>query len=494
MPNQLSTPHKVKGFADGSTVISSSTEDHQRALHDLALFCTDLVLTLKPPKCVSFVNDGRQVDKKTTFYLEDRKTRNIVSGPTRFLGQTLCRMPLSTVPKAIKRLSSEYSRQLNNLDQSPIRGEFKLWIYRRFMVSCFHYHLAVDTIPTSTLKKMQANAMRKIKKWLGLTRSTTTAIIHHLDVIDIPSISELHTKAKLTFLSAISVSQDPMITELETLLSDDSYLRSQGIPSTAVLLLQKARNSVSSVGKRQMTNQCRKVYREHRVETWNNKLNQLTVQRKFLAITELEAKNKVWGCIQAGIPAGQLSFLVRAGSDTLPTPLNLKRWRMRVDPRCPLCNHHHPTVQHILSACPTALQQGRYTWRHDSALRALVDGIKSGLPEARVLADLPGLRAEENPPSTIPNEILVTTARPDIVAITNREITLVELTIPYNSPECLANTKHRKETKTNYHLALSDLDSRGYSASLITIEIGALGHWLPTTKASLQQLLPGVAK
>ena len=222
VPNQLSAPHKVKGFADDSTVISSSTEDHQRALHALAHFCTDLALTLKPPKCVSFVYDGRQVDKRTTFYLGDGKTRNIASGPTRFLGQTLCHTPLSTAQEAGKRLSSEFSRQLNNLDQSPIRGEFKLWIYRRFMVSCFHYHLAVDTIPTSTLKKMQANAVRKIKKWLGLTRGATTAIIHHPDVIDIPAISELHTKAKLTFLSAISVSQDPMITELEALLSDDS--------------------------------------------------------------------------------------------------------------------------------------------------------------------------------------------------------------------------------------------------------------------------------
>ena len=97
----------------------------------------------------------------------------------------------------------------------------------------------------------------KSRKWLGLTRSATTAIVHHPNVIDIPSISELHTKAKLTFLSAISVSQDPKITELGSL--------------------------------------------------------------------------------------------------------------------------------------------GRYAWRHDSALKVLVDGIKSGLPEARVLADLPGLRVEENP-------------------------------------------------------------------------------------------------
>ena len=131
------------------------------------------------------------------------------------------------------------------------------------MLSCFHFHLAVDAISTSTLTKMQANAMRKIKKQLGLSRSATTpssitlmSSTYHLSLNSTPE------------LSAISVFQDPMITELGSLLSDDSYLRSQGIPSTAVALLQKARNSVSSVGRKQMTNQYRKVYREHSVETW----------------------------------------------------------------------------------------------------------------------------------------------------------------------------------------------------------------------------------
>ena len=192
-------------------------------------------------------------------------TRNIATGSTRFLGQTLGHSPLTTAQEARKHLFSEFSRQLNNLDKSPICGEFKLWIYKRFVVPSFHFHLAVNTITTSTIKKMQTNAMRKIKKWLGLTRSTSTAIVHHPDVIDIQSISELHTKAKHSFLSAISVSQDPLITELGTLLSDESFLKSQGIPSTATLLLQKARNSLSSIGKRQLTNQCRKVHREHRM-------------------------------------------------------------------------------------------------------------------------------------------------------------------------------------------------------------------------------------
>ena len=183
---------------------------------------------------------------------------------------------------------------------------------------------------------------------------------------------------------------------------------------------------------------------------------------------------------------------MRAGSDTLPTTLSLKRWRMRVDSWCPLCKHHHPTVQNVLLVCPIALQQGRYTWRRDTTLKVLPDGIKSGLSEARVLADLPGLRAEENPPSTMPNKILVTTTSPDIVTITNRSITLVELTIPCNWPECVTNAKHRKETNYQMALRMSDLESSSYSTTRITIKIGALGHWLPSIRTSLQEILSGM--
>ena len=47
-----------------------------------------------------------------------------------------------------------------------------------------------------------------------------------------------------------------------------------------------------------------------------------------------------------------------------------------------------PTVRHILSLCPEALQQGRYTWRYGSALRSLVrDHLKNGV---ELYADLPG--------------------------------------------------------------------------------------------------------
>ena len=61
-----------------------------------------------------------------------------------------------------------------------------------------------------------------------------------------------------------------------------------------------------------------------------------------MEVTELEGKNCVWKQILQGLLVGQLSFLMRAGSDTLPTPINLRRWRIKVDSKCCLCENQLP--------------------------------------------------------------------------------------------------------------------------------------------------------
>ena len=60
-----------------------------------------------------------------------------------------------------------------------------------------------------------------------------------------------------------------------------------------------------------------------------------------------------------GLPSGQLSFMLRAGSDTLPTPMNLQRYKISVSSHCKLCQGPQATTGHILSTCPEALEQGR---------------------------------------------------------------------------------------------------------------------------------------
>ena len=67
------------------------------------------------------------------------------------------------------------------------------------------------------------------------------------------------------------------------------------------------------------------------------------------------------------------------------------------------------------------------------------------------------MRASNNPLTTIPESILVTSACPDIVLVEEDDITRVEL-IPHNSMKNISNARIRKFTKEIYQQALSDLD------------------------------------
>jgi len=62
-----------------------------------------------------------------------------------------------------------------------------------------------------------------------------------------------------------------------------------------------------------------------------------------------------------GLSAGQLSFLLSAGLDTTNSS---QPQEMNDTCRC-LCGDLSPTVLHILNECTVALNQLRYTWRHD---------------------------------------------------------------------------------------------------------------------------------
>ena len=62
-------------------------------------------------------------------------------------------------------------------------------------------------------------------------------------------------------------------------------------------------------------------------------------------------------------------------------------------------------INHVLNGCPVALQQGRFTFRHDAVLSCLMAELqKACLDGVEIFADLDGKRASESgfPPATIP--------------------------------------------------------------------------------------------
>ena len=232
-----------------------------------------------------------------------------------------------------------------------------------------------------------------LKKWLKLPRNATQAILYHPTVLAVPSTTSCYTKAKVSYMSSILASSNPAIIELNHLIDSPAFLRRQEIPTEATDCLCTSRtNTTKSL--MAFKRETRKSLKNSSTCRWNQKLSSLCVQNKFLHITELEAENHFWRRIMDGLPSGQLSFMLRAGSDTLPTPMNLQRYKIQVSSHCKLCQGPQATTGHILSACPKALEQGRYTWRHDSVLLSLVKSLEKVLPNVQIYADLDNMCAQ----------------------------------------------------------------------------------------------------
>jgi hypothetical protein len=98
-------------------------------------------------------------------------------------------------------------------------------------------------------------------------------------------------------------------------------------------------------------------------------------------------------------------FSLAATEDVLPTPSVLKCWRVPgmvgEKVKCHLCKAKQGSLSHILAGCNngsgSALQQGRYTWRHDSILLALYKQIRSMRNEGKAGLKLGRCRKSSQP-------------------------------------------------------------------------------------------------
>ena len=141
---------------------------------------------------------------------------------------------------------------------------------------------------------------------------------------------------------------------MSSLTTNLSFLKRHGFPNEVGNILELARNSIS-ISAKTLGEVCKTILKKAVSCNWDENLSKLSIQNKFLDACNLEKSNRVRSRILEGLPARQLSFVLRGSSDTPPTPLNQRQWRVRFEASCHLCKSNSPTVLHILNFCPTAL-------------------------------------------------------------------------------------------------------------------------------------------
>lgn len=214
-------------------------------------------------------------------------------------------------------------------------------------------------------------------------------------------------------------------------------------------------------------------------------MEKLKMQGEFLKLLKEEENCITWQSFIHQVPKGVMGFALRAVSNSLNTPDNLKRWGVKKSANCSLCKNKNTNLQHLLQWCPTSLKQGRFTWRHNSVLNYLVKIMKENNDESeQIFADLPGHQINGG---TVPANVLVTVERPDIVIIetVTKKVTILELTVSFETNIEAANM--RKQVK--YNDLKQDINKNGYITEIIPFEIGSRGHITKRNREALKKIL-----
>ena len=203
-------------------------------------------------------------------------------------------------------------------------------------------------------------------------------------------------------------------------------------------------------------------------------VKKLTLQGNTLALGAAEEEDVIWKSYMFSLKAGTLKFLLNASIDTLPTAVNLKRWKKSPSDMCKLCRGRQ-TTNHILNCCSVALNTKRFTWRHDTLLKYIVSSVDT--EKFRVFSDIQGHQAAGG--GSIPPEICVTNLRPDIVVINveNNTVNLLELTCP---SEQNIDIRH-KQKSLKYDHFLGDIPQ----STLTCLKISSKGYISPRNHTSL---------
>ena len=182
----------------------------------------------------------------------------------------------------------------------------------------------------------------------------------------------------------------------------------------------------------------------------------------FLLNHSLILLNSLWSSAQSSFPKNMFNFTVWYLNNTLANRTNLHKWKLSSSPDCSFCLKPE-SLLHIIAGCKSYLEEGRYTWRHNSALHFITSTLQC-IKNSTMYADLPDFLS----PCIITGDHL----RPDMLISTgSATIYIIELTVGFDT-----NINLNAERKKDKYMQLThDPSSKYRSVNFINVSISSLG-------------------
>ena len=122
------------------------------------------------------------------------RIKMIKNKPQKFLGSIVT--ALNKPQEMFQFLLEKLNKKLQNIDNSSLRGEYKMKIYSRYALISMRYHLSVHDIHKTHLDKLDNVAKKYLKKWLNIPSHGASDIsIFHPYLLGVKTPSQLYLEA-----------------------------------------------------------------------------------------------------------------------------------------------------------------------------------------------------------------------------------------------------------------------------------------------------------
>ena len=559
-----------QAFADDISILSATPALNQRTIDVVARFLAWFLMQPNPKKCICMAMkrfdpryDSKYACYGDTVYCPFDPELTIAGERLKFI-VNIAADPSSlqydhfkelgrwiSVDLKEDKIKSEIRRKLyadmDLVDSCGVNGCCKLFLYEHFVVSRLSWFFLVHDLSRFFVQEINKRVVSRLKSWVGLYRNADvgalfrqrkdfglqlTSLEHHymhLQVVkcsllenskdvDVRAIYE-QRKARLSAF-ANRWSGPKELESLEPIV--DHKLRFAGQTGTSGLGSSMTSDYIANPSTAERRAKATETLAIQHEEEFIRHASCLVRQGVWTHWENVTPFDFSWTNLIYGPGPRVISFVLNSSINSVRSPDMLKLWGYITSDVCALCKDEDKkvevkcTVNHMLVGCKTSLDQGRYTWRHDSVLKNIENtlikvirvfnarkkqasfleltrasftscfvrsgeersgakpkaerrGLLDGVNDWKIQADYKDCQAG------FPPVIYSTSERPDIViwSASARLVILLELTVP--AEEGIVAAQLRKQAR--YQTLLDEIQSRTkWKAVLLTVEIGARGH------------------
>jgi hypothetical protein len=402
------------GYADDlgnctrATRSGSASENNQRVTNSLNVWLVwSRTMKAKPKKCIAMaLEGGKPVDAGLTIESDGKsypmaRISDVAYGGGakdpwfKFLGRYLIEELTEMKAKALLlEIVTEAGKKLEN---QPLKGAQKVWIWDSYVMSKISWLLLIHDIPPTFVGiELQPIQNRWFRLWLGIPKKGTNISIfyrsreHH--GLQLKEMSSWHKQNRLIRNHILASSPDPQVKaihnstaqrqrenksnqwkdclELESLQRVIQFEKMRGplkIGGAGLGWGSVLRKAQSTAGEERqgVLRVFKEIVEEDRIVSVMTNLKYFGEWIKWDAAVQLDRR---WHSMLHSESDSELRFRLLSTEDVLPTPSILNIW-YGTDKMCPLGCKVVGSLRHLLSGCSLNEEpQSRITWRHDSVL------------------------------------------------------------------------------------------------------------------------------